>query len=155
MHDNEKPVFKDPEAPPTSEMLEQALGKSYAAYEALQESLPSLEIEQEWQWYTPYKAWLAKGQHYWTTQRGARKENNLYWLYAYEGHFVVAVWFKEKNRADILSSDVSGNAKELIRRAETMGKLPTFPVTLDITSAESLVGLYELLNCKKRIEKLT
>ncbi len=154
MHEQEKYAFKSSELPPTSEMLEQALGAAYPAYEALQDALPGLEIEQEWQWYTPYKAWLAKGQHYWTTARGTRKEKNLYWLYAYEGHFIVAVWFKEKNRAELLNSDVSEEAKELIRASETLGKLPTFPVALDITSAASLAGLFALIECKKRIEKL-
>ncbi len=153
MHDNEKLIFKDPEAPPTSEALEQALGESYAAYEALQDSLPCLEIEQEWLWYTPYKAWLAKGQHYWTTPRGARKEKNFYWLYVYEGHFIVAVWFKEKNRAEILETDVCDRIKELIHSADSMGKMPTFPVVLDITAAESLADLFALLDYKKRIEK--
>ncbi len=153
MHNNEKPLLKDPSSLPTSEALEKALGASYAAYEALQESLPALEIEQEWQWYTPYKAWFAKGQHYWTTPRGTRKEKNLYWLYVYEGHFIVAVWFKEKNRAAILEADTGETIKELVRSAETMGKVPTFPVVLDITAAEVLAELYLLLECKKRVEK--
>ncbi len=140
------------EAPPTLEMLEQALGRSYAAYEALQDALPGLEIEQEWQWYTPHKAWFAKGQHWWVTPRGARKEKNLYWLYVYGGYFSVAVWFKEKTRAEVMEADVSEKTKGLIRDAETMGKMPTFPVVFDITAAETPGDLYMLLDLKKRFE---
>jgi len=153
MDNHEKLRLREPEVTPASEVLEQALGDSYAAYEAFQDALPNLEIEQEWQWYTPYKAWFAKGQHFWTTPRGARKEKNLYWLHVYEGYFSVAVWFKERNRAEVLMADVSEKTKQLIRDAATMGKLPTFPVVLDITTAEQLADIYALLDCKKRIER--
>ena len=115
--------------------------------------MPGLEMEQEWQWYTPHKAWFAKGQYFWTTLRGARKEKNLYWLYVYEGYFSVAVWFKEKNRAEALMADVRKKTKQLIRDAETMGKMPTFPVVFDITTVEPLADIYVLLDCKKKLEK--
>lgn len=153
MDKTERLRLRDPAITPTGEMLEQTLGGSYAAYEALQDALPGLEIEQEWQWYTPHKAWFAKGQHFWTTPRGTRKEKNLYWLHVYEGYFSVAVWFKEKNRAEVLASGVSERTKKLIHDAETMGKMPTFPVVFDITTAEPLTDIYVLLDCKKRLEK--
>ena len=153
MNDHENLQLREPQVTPTRELLEQILGDSYAAYETFQDALPGLEMEQEWQWYTPYKAWFAKGQHFWVTPRGARKEKNLYWLYVYDGYFSVAVWFKEKNRTEVLMADVSEKTRQLIRDAETMGKLPTFPVVFDITTVEPLADIYELLNCKKRIEK--
>ncbi|MCL1910802.1 MAG: DUF3788 domain-containing protein [Leptospirales bacterium] len=145
--------LRDPEVTPTNEALEQALGNSYAAYETFQNALPNLEIEQEWQWYTPHKAWFAKGQHFWTTPRGTRKEKNLYWLHVCEGYFSVAVWFKEKNRLEALKTDVGEKTKRLIRDARTMGKVPTFPVRFDITTSEPLADLYALIDCKKRIER--
>jgi len=153
MNDHEKLRLREPEETPTSKVLEQTLGDSYAAYEAFQDALPNLEMEQEWQWYTPHKAWFAKGQHWWTTTRGARKEKNLYWLYVYEGYFSVAVWFKEKNRTEVLMADVSEKTIQLIRNAKTMGKLPTFPVVFDITTVEQLADIYALLDCKKRLER--
>jgi len=153
MNDHEKLRLRDPEVTPTSEVLEQTLGDSYTTYETFQDALPGLEIEQEWQWYTPHKAWFAKGQHFWTTPRGTRKEKNLYWLHVYEGSFSVAVWFKEKNRAEVLMADVSEITKQLIRDAETMGKMPTFPVIFDIATVEALADIYALLDCKKRLEK--
>jgi len=153
MNDHENLQLREPEVTPTRELLEQILGDSYAAYETFQDALPGLEMEQEWQWYTPYKAWFAKGQHFWVTPRGTRKEKNLYWLYVYDGYFSVAVWFKEKNRTEVLRADISEKTKKLIRDAETMGKLPTFPVVFDITTVEPLADIYLLLDCKKRIEK--
>ena len=153
MNHHENLRLRDSEAMPTSEVIAPVMGGSYAAYESFQDALPGLEIEQEWQWYTPHKAWFAKGQHFWETPRGTRKEKNLYWLHVYEGSFRVAVWFKEKNRAEILSADVDEKTKQLIRDAETMGKVPTFPVVFDITTVEPLADIYTLLECKKRLER--
>ena len=153
MNKHENLRLRELGAPPTSGMLEEVLGNSYAAYEIFQEALPHFDMEQEWQWYTPYKAWFARGQHWWTTPRGARKEKTLYWLYVFEGYFSVAIWFKEKNRAEALSADVSERTRQLICDAETMGKLPTFPVVLDITTTEPLADIYALIDCKKRLER--
>ena len=144
--------LRDPSMTPTSELLEQTLGESFSTYELLQEELPGLEIEQEWQWYTPHKAWYAKGQHFWTTARGTRKEKNLYWLHVFDGYFNVAVWFLEKNRAEILRADISENTKQLICEAKTMGKMATFPVMFNVTTTEPLADIYELIECKKRLE---
>ena len=153
MNDHGNLQLREPEVMPTSAMLEQTLGVSYAAYEILQEALPGLEIEQDWQWYTPHKAWFARGNHFWTTPRGTRKEKTLYWLHVFDGCFDVAVWFKEKNRIEILNADVSDKTKKLIGDAKTMGKVPTFPVVFDITTDELLNDIYTLIDCKKRLEK--
>ena len=153
MNNNEKLRLKEREAPPTNEVLEQVLGNSYAAYKTFRNGLDGIDIEQEWQWYTPYKAWFARGQHRWTTSRGAKKEKTLYWLYVYDEYFSVAVWFKEKNRMEALNADVSEKAKHMILDAKTMGNVPTFPVIFDITTDEPLADIYGLINCKKRLEK--
>ena len=153
MNDHKNLQLKDAEVAPNSEMLEQVLsGSSYAAYETFQDALPSLCIEQEWQWYTPHKAWFARGQYRWTSSRGALKEKTLYWLYVYDGYFSVAVWFKEKNRLKALTTGVSEKTKQLIKNAKTMGKMPTFPVVFDINTTEPLADIYTLIDCKKRVE---
>ena len=145
--------LKDPETMPTEETLAEALGEVFAAYEAFFEGLPRLGIEQEWQWYTSHKAWFARGWHSYVSPRGARKEKTLYWLYVYEGSFSVAVWFKEKNRAEALKAPVSDTAKRLIADAKIWGKVPTFPVVFDTTDAKLLADIYTLIECKKRLEK--
>ncbi|MCL2202003.1 MAG: DUF3788 domain-containing protein [Oscillospiraceae bacterium] len=150
---HEKLQLREPIITPTSEMVALVLGESYAAYEAFQEALPALEIEQQWQWYTPHKAWFAKGQHRWVTSRGANKEKTLYWLHFFDGYFSVAVWFKEKNRMEALKADVSEQTRQLISEANTMGKMPTFPVIFDITTAEPLKDVCTLIECKKILER--
>jgi len=153
MDKNENLRLRDPNITPTSELLERTLGGSYAAYEAFQDALPGLEIEQEWQWYTPHKAWFAKGQHFWMSPRGTRKEKNLYWLHVFDGSFDVAVWFLEKNRIEILRADLSEETKRIIREAKTFGKMATFPVVIKVTDIESLADVYTLIECKKRLER--
>jgi len=152
MSKHEKLQLRDSKESPTNEVLEQTLGDSYLAYETFQEALPDLDIEQEWQWYKPYKAWFAKGQHWWTTARGTKKEKNLYWLHVYEGCFDIAVWFTEKNRAELLKADVSEKTKQLIDEAKPKGKLTTFPIMFDISTTELLEDIYTLIECKKRLE---
>ena len=137
---------------PTAPLLEQVLGDSYTAYEAFQDALPGLEIEQEWMWYTPYKAWFAKGQYRRTTARGTKKEKTLYWLHVFDDCFHVAVWFKEKNREAALQAGVSEETKQLICAANTMGKLPTFPVEFVVATTQPLADICTLIDCKKRIE---
>ena len=144
--------LRDYDIKPTNEVLEQILMSGYAAYENFQERLPKLEIEQNWQWYTPHKVWCAKGQHFWTTIRGTRKEKVLYWLYIYDGHFTVVIWFKEKNRSEVLEANISEKTKQIICDSKTQMGLPTFPVSFDITTEESLADIYTLIDCKKRIE---
>jgi len=145
--------LKDPSEVPTNALLEEILGNSYVAYETFQEALPRLEIEQDWQWYTPYKAWFGKGTHWWTTKKGTQKEKNLYWLYVFDGYFQVAVWFKEKNRQEVLMVDVSEKTRQLLLDTKPRGKLTTFPVIFSVTSHEMLIDIYTLLDCKKRLEK--
>lgn len=152
MKEHESLQLKNSAAPPTREALELVLGKSYAAYEALQDALPQMEIEQAWQWYMPYKAWFAKGQYAWTTPRGARKEKNVYWLHVYAGYCSVAIWFKEKNRNALLCGNLREELKQKIADAETIGKVPTFPVIFDICNSEVLADVCALLECKKHLE---
>lgn len=148
---HEKLCLKDPEIP-IKETLQRVLGGSYGAYERLQKALPNLELEQEWQWYTPHKAWYARGQYKWTTPRGTNKEKTIYWLYVFDGYFNIAVWFLEKNRAEILGSNVSDNTKKLIRDSKTFGKLQTFPVTIDVRTIEALADISILIRYKQKLE---
>ena len=153
MHSSGILCLRDPEAEPTDDLLKLVLGNSYPAYKALLSSLSTWEVEQAWQWYTPHKAWYAKGQHFWTTSRGTRKEKNLYWLHVYEGFFYLAIWFKEKNRELLLKADVTEATLLLIKNAETAGKMQTFPVVFAIDKVETLKDVAVILEMKKQLEK--
>ena len=153
MNKNDKLQLRDPIITPDNGLLECILGESCVAYEALQDALPGMEMEQEWQWYTPHKAWFAHGKHFWTTLKGTKKEKNLYWLHVFDGYFDVAVWFKEKNRMKLLAVDVSEKTKQLILETETFGKVPTFPVVIEVTSSDALADVFTLIEWKMKLEK--
>ena len=150
----EKLRLREQEIFPSQEVLEKILGESFNAYKTFQDTLEQFELEQLWQFYPCFcgKAWMARGSFKWTTPRGANKEKNIYWLSAWEGYFKVAIWFKEKNRMEILKSDLSEGTKRIIRDAKTMGKLMTFPVEFDVDNIEPLADIYELIRHKKELE---
>jgi len=152
MNDHGKLQLRDFEVNPTDELLEKTLGESYPAYAALQERLPQHGMQQEWQWYTPHKVWAAKGRYSWTTPRGAEKEKVLYWLHVFEGFFTIAVWFTEKHRLEVLGANVNDRTRQLIADAKPKIMPTTFPVELDITSTDLIGEVFELIECKKRLE---
>ena len=149
----EKLRLREPGTEPTDEVLKSILGASYGAYTTFLGALAGLELENEWKFYNcSCKSWLARGVYRWTTPRGAKKEKNLYWLSAWDGYFKVAVWFLDKNRGEVLKLNTSEQTKKLIRDAKTLGKMMTFPVECDITTAGALADVYALIKCKKNLE---
>ena len=152
--DYSKLRLRDPYVEPTDEVLREVLGESYAVYQKFQKALGGLELKQEWTYYNGCgKSWMAKGIFRWTTSRGTKKEKVIYWSSAWDGYFCVTIWFKEKNRAEVLKVEVSEKTKRLIREAKMLGKMPTFPVVFEVTTDEPLADIYKLIECKKRLEK--
>lgn len=147
--------LRESEIEPTDKVLAKALGDSYGAYKAFCKGLAGLELEQVWQFYpcVGTKAWMARGVFKWTTPRGAKKEKNLYWLSVWDKCFKVSVWFKGPNRAEVLKLEISDKTKRSVTEAKIMGeKMNTFPVEFEVTTAEQLADIYELIQCKKRLE---
>lgn len=145
--------LKECEEVPTYELLEKILGESFETYEIFQEALASFEIEQDWQYYAcSCKSWMARGQYRWTTPRGTSKEKTIYWLSAWDGFFKVMIWFLEKNRNEILKENLSEETKQKICDAKTLGKMNTFPLEFEMTSAKPLADIYSLIRCKKQLE---
>jgi len=151
----EKLRLREPEVTPTKEVLEKVLGESFRAYQQFVDGLGDLEIANEWKFYPCAcgKAWMARGEYRWTTLRGANKTKNIYWMSAWEKYFVVAVWFKEDNRAELLKADVSENTKRLIREGKMFGpKMRTFPVEFEVRDNKQLADIYMMLRLKKKLE---
>ena len=151
----EKLRLREPGIIPTQEVLEKTLGDSHRIYEKFVEGLRDLGIENEWKFYPCFgcKAWMARGEYKWVTPRGTKKSKNIYWLSAWDEYFVVSVWFKEDNRAEVLKADVREETKLLIRKGKMFGpKMRTFPVEFEITSIEPLDDIFTLLKYKIRLE---
>ena len=147
--------LRDQHVQPTRDVLQEALGESHGAYEAFQEGISGLDIENLWKYEAcvTTRAWLARGEYKWTTIRGANKVKNVYWLSVWDGLFKVAIWFKEDNRAEILGSDVSEGTKQIIREGKMFGpKMRTFPVEFEVIDLDTIADIYTLLKHKIRLE---
>lgn len=153
MERHEELRLREKELFPTQEVLKKTLGKSYGAYAEFQDGLAGLELEQEWTWFPSHKVWAAKGVYYWTSPRGTKKEKAIYWLHVFDGYFCVAVWFKEKNRVVAQECGVSDEAKKMIGKSETWGKVPTFPAEFEVHSREHFDDICALIRCKKEVER--
>jgi len=154
--DKEKIRLTDPAVTPTPDVIKAALGSnSYGAYQKFLSGLADLEIENEWKYYPCFcgKAWMARGEYRWTTPRGANKVKNIYWMSAWDGYFVVAVWFKEDNRAEALRSDVSEHTKKLIRAGKMFSpKMRTFPVEFEVRETQQVADIFTMLRLKQKLE---
>ena len=148
--------LRDPAIAPTKEVLCAVLGGSYGAYQKFQDALGGLDIEHEWKYYpSPMcgRCWLARGQFRWCTVRGTKKEKTIYWSSAWDKYFVVAVWFKEDNRAELLRASVSEQTKQLIRNAKMFGpKMRTFPVEFQVTDPSQIPDICTMIKLKKQLE---
>ena len=147
--------LRDPGTAPSPEILKEVLDKIYPVYCAFIDGLEKLEIQNEWQYYPCVggKAWMARGEYKWTTPRGANKTKNIYWMSAWDKYFVIAVWFKEDNRGEVLKANVSEETKQLIRGGKMFGpKMRTFPVEFHVTDAGQLDDIYTIIKWKQRLE---
>jgi uncharacterized protein DUF3788 len=65
----ERPILKDPNIYPDRDILKDALGKSFASYEALMQSITTenVGLDPQWNYYKDGGAWLCKIAHKKTT----------------------------------------------------------------------------------------
>jgi len=145
-------LLRDPNIEPTHEVIAEALGMANDAYRKFCETLPDHGIQLEWRYYNDGKAWLAKGQHKWTTVRGTQKEATVLWLSIWDGFFRVAIYVPVKAREDALRLPLEDETKEMIENAKQMGRLKFFPLVFDLDSDERLGAVYTLANFKKMIK---
>ena len=141
--------LKDNSAEPTDDVIKQALGNLYDVYLDFLELINRIEVEQNWQWYKPYKAWLAKGQYWYLNSRGIKKEKNLYWLHVYKGYFYVVVWFLEKDREQVLKVCKSEEIKNTVMNSAILGKMKTFPVMIKVADNKFLLDIHLLIELRK------
>jgi len=154
MHSKDETLLLcDPNVEVTDELLAELLGVRYKAYRELVDGLKALDIDLCWQFYKDGTAWLAKGPYTWTGPRGGKREYNTFWLSVWDGFFDVSVYFKDTERGEVLALPLDGSTLDLIRRAERMGKINTFPVTMRVCSETLPPDLLTLIEYKKSLAK--
>jgi hypothetical protein len=151
--ENEILLLRDPSTVVTDELLKELLGIRYPAYCELVTFLETIDIDLSWQFYKDGTAWLAKGPYTWTGPRGGKREYNTFWLSVWDGFFEVSVYFKDTERGEVLALPLEESTLDLIRSAQKMGKINTFPVTMRIHNQELPNDLLTLIKYKKSLAK--
>ncbi len=128
---------------PTNEVLQQVLGKSYAAFEELMASIASPEygFTVEWNYYKDGKSWLCKVVH---------KKKTIFWLSAWNGFFKTTFFFTEKNLEDIATLAIDEKIKEAFAQAKPIGRL--LPLIIDIDGSKKLKDLLMVTRYKKNLK---
>jgi hypothetical protein len=92
----ETPALKDPAISPAKKILENALGKSYAAYEELMNITEgsAFELTPKWNYYNDGKAWFCKVQY---------KNKTVYWVSVWDRYFKIAFYFTEKTLKEFMN----------------------------------------------------
>lgn len=139
----ETPALKDPAISPAKKIIEDALGKSSAAYEELMNILESetFELTPNWNYYNDGKAWLCKVQH---------KKKTVFWLSVWDKHFKLGFYFTERNCKGIFDLDIDEAIKKEFSQHQSVGKL--FPLVLSITKKAQLKDALKIIEFKKNVK---
>lgn len=139
----EKPILNDSQIIPVQEVLENALGKSYTAYDELIKTISGsvFSLTPEWRYYKDGGAWLCKVQY---------KQKTVFWLSVWEKYFKTTFYFTEKNCGGIADLAIDENIKDSFLRNKPIGKL--LPLTLSIDQKDQLQDLLKLIEYKKKLK---
>lgn len=142
-------LLRDPDIPPSSAVISEALKEADKTYLEFVSELANHDIQLDWRYYTDGKAWLAKGLYNWTGKRGGQKETTIFWLSIWDGFFKVTFYIPEKDRANALGLPLDPEVKLVIADSKQMGKLKFFPLVFDVFSDERFEDILILADFKK------
>ncbi len=136
-------LLREQDVPPTKEVLANALGNSYPAFEALMEIItnPQYGLVPEWNYYKDGKAWLCKVCY---------KKKTVFWLSVWTDFFKTTFYFTEKNCSGVIVLDIEEKIKEDFERNKSIGKL--IPLTLNIDRKEQIQDLLKIIEYKKSLK---
>lgn len=136
-------LLRDPSVKPTDEVLAQALGKSFAAYEAMRETVanPPYGLELSWRYYNDGKAWLCKA---------CFKKKTVFWMSAWPGFFKITIFFMERYRKGILDLDISQSLKDQFIRNDRAAKY--FFLTFEMKTKKQIKDLLKGIEYKKSLK---
>jgi hypothetical protein len=136
------PVLKDPSISPGKKILENALGKTYAAYEELMDIIENdFELTPLWSYYNDGKAWLCKVQY---------KNKTVFWLSVWDKYFKMAFYFTKKNSKAIFELDIDESTKKNFKAHKSVGKL--LPLVLVINKKSQLKNALKIIEYKKGLK---
>ena len=125
---------------PSTEVLQNVLGKIYCAWEELviQVTQDEFSLTLDWNYYKDGKSWFCKVSH---------NKKTVFWLSVWDGYFKTAFYFTEKHLEGIAELDISEQIKEDFYRTKPVGKL--LPMVICIDRQEQLADLLKIVKFKK------
>lgn len=127
---------------PTPEVIENALGSSYATYQQFREKITDqMQLTEEWRYYNDGKAWLCKVVF---------KKKTVFWLSVWEGFFKVGFYFTDKYRNEVEALDIDEKLLEDFRSNKNIGKL--LPLSVDVDHPEQIDDLLKIISLKKKLK---
>lgn len=148
---NEQQVLRDPNIPPTGEVIAAGLGTANRVYTKFLEELKKYDISlMEWRYYNDGKAWLSKGEYKWTTSRGTNKAKPIFWISIWRGFFKVSFLFNEKTRDELLSLSISEKTKKMIKSIKPNGnKIKSLSVVFNVDNVNQFNDIFQLSKFRK------
>jgi hypothetical protein len=139
----ETKLLRDQQVFPTREVLENALGKSYPAFDGLTEILTGdpYGLTTEWRYYNDGKAWLNKVCH---------KKKTIFWLSVWDQYFKTTFYFSEKTGEGISELHIEEALKASFHRSRPIGKL--IPLTVTIREKEQIEDVIKIAAYKKGLK---
>lgn len=136
-------LLREPGIRPTPEVLLNALGDSFTAYETLMETLagPEFGLVPHWSYYKDGKAWLCKIVY---------GKKTVAWLSIWDGFFKTAFYFNEKTAPGVFELNLSASLKEAFRQKKTTGRL--VPLEFKIRDKLQLPELLIVARYKKSLK---
>lgn len=135
--------LKDPNTPPSDEVLKEVLGTSFDAFDELMKTVRKTpyDLVAGWNYYKDGKAWLCKVQF---------KKKTVFWLSVWDHYFKTAFYFTEKTKPDVMELDIDNTIKSEFDQRELTGKL--IPLIINVTGKEQLNDVLTIVEYKKRLK---
>jgi hypothetical protein len=133
---NDRDVF------PTDEVLQDALGRRYAAYQALISSLTSPEygLTAEWRYYIDGK-WLCKVCH---------KKKTIFWLSIWDKFIQITFYLMERHRDGISELAIDETLKSEFYQSEPVGT--HLPLVIRVTKKKQIQDVLAITRYKKSLK---
>jgi hypothetical protein len=135
--------LKDPQIPPTRDLLAEAMGDSYPIFDELIKTVTNeaFGLTTEWRYYNDGKAWLMKV---------CFKKKTVFWLSVWENYFKTSFYFTEKNSNGIYEMEIDETIKKDFNAQKTIGKL--LPLTIFMKQKGQLSDLLKIVEYKKGLK---
>lgn len=139
----EKPLLRDPQIIPTSEVIETVLGDSYWLFAELMRIISDDKygLVVSWNYYKDGNAWLCKVVY---------KKKTVFWLSAWDKFFKTSFYFTEKNCSGLFDLGIEQSIIDDFNSQKPIGKL--LPLVMNIDSEDQLKHLLAVVRYKMSLK---